>query len=263
MRTAVLALVVLLLGLGTAAPTSAVAPGCGPASVAVADRTLYEGTPAFGERGPAYTAFEFIVSVTADAGCAPTGSVSYKTEDGSPGGATGPADYVPAEGRLSWTGDSGSRTVAVQVVKDAAGEPNEAFLLRLFDPVGVVLADGLAAGGILDDDGAAALPVVVSTDGGKICWHVCTVGVGLDEPAAAPVTVHYRTLPLGTGEPAYVPVKDATVTIPAGASGGGAVVKLLDTKPGQGESGFVLELFATSAGTLGKARTEVTIKPGG
>ncbi|WP_084641973.1 Calx-beta domain-containing protein [Amycolatopsis balhimycina] len=263
MRTAVLAAVVLLLGPGTAVPTGAVAPGCGPASVAVADRTLYEGTPAAGERSPAYTTFEFTVSVTAAAGCAPTGSVAYKTEDGSPG-ATTPDDYVPAEGRLSWTGDSSSRTIAVQVVKDAAAEPNEPFLLRLSDPVGLVLADDLAAGGILDDDGGVGLPIMVSTDGGKICWHVCTVGVQLGGgPAKAPVTVHYRTLALGTGEPAYVPVKDAMVTIPPGASGGSAVVKLLDGNPGQTESRFVLELFAPSAGTLGNARTEVTIKPGG
>ncbi|MGW3966696.1 Calx-beta domain-containing protein [Amycolatopsis sp. NPDC005003] len=263
MRTAVLALVVLLLGLGTAVPAGAVAHGCGPASVAVADRTLYEGTPAFGERSPAYTTFAFTVSVTAAAGCAPTGSVSYRTEDGSPG-ATGPADYVPVEGQLSWAGDFSSRTVAVQVVKDAAGEPDEPFLLRLFDPVGLVPADDSAVGGILDDDGAVALPIVVSTDGGKICWHVCTVGVGIGGgPAKAPVTVHYRTSALGTGEPAYVPVKDALVTIPAGASGGSAVVKLLDGNPGQAESRFVLELFAPSAGTLGNARTEVTIKPGG
>lgn len=260
MRTAVLALVVLLLGLGTAAPAGAVAAGCGPASVAVGDRTLYEGTPGAGETDPAYTTFAFTVSVTASAGCEATGSVSYKTEDGTPG-ATSPADYVPVAGQLSWTGDAGPRTVAVQVVKDATGEPNEPFLLRLYNPVGLVLGDDLAAGGILDDDGAGGPPVVVSTDGGKICWRVCTVGVGLGGPAGAPVTVHYRTLAVGTGEPAYVPVKDATVTIPAGASGGGAVVELLDGKPG--ESRFVLELFSTSAGKLGNARTEVTIKPGG
>ncbi|MCR6489189.1 sodium:calcium exchanger [Amycolatopsis sp. OK19-0408] len=261
MRSAVLVVGVLLLGLGTAAPAGAVAAGCGPASVSVADRTLYEGTPAAGEPSPA-TTFTFTVSVTAAAGCAPTGSVSYQTEDGSPG-ATGQADYVPAAGQLSWNGDSSPRTVAVQVVKDAAGEPNEPFLLRLSDPVGLVLADDLAAGGILDDDGVGGPPVVVSTDGGKICWKVCSVGVGLGGPAKAPVTVHYRTLPVGSGEPAYVPVKDATVTIPPGASGGGAVVELLPAKPGQGESRFVLELVSTSAGKLGAARTEVTIKPGG
>ncbi|EOD67636.1 Na-Ca exchanger/integrin-beta4 [Amycolatopsis vancoresmycina DSM 44592] len=257
-----LAAVVLLLGPGTAVPAGAVAPVCGPASVAVTDQTLYEGTPA-AEEPSSYTTFTFTVSVTAAAGCVPAGSVAYKTEDGSPG-ATSPADYVPAAGRLSWTGDSGPRTVAVQVVKDAVREPNEPFLLRLSDPVGLVLADDLAAGGIVDDDGGDGPAVVVSTDGGKICWRVCTVGVGLGlgGPAKAPVTVHYRTLPLGTGEPAYVPVKDATVTIPPGASGGSAVVELLDGKPGQRESRFVLELFAPSAGTLGNARTEVTIKPG-
>ncbi|MEV4049874.1 Calx-beta domain-containing protein [Amycolatopsis sp. NPDC049688] len=261
MRTAVLAVVVLLLGLGTPAPAGAVAGGCGPASVAVADRTLYEGTPAAGEPGPAYTTFAFTVSVTAAAGCAPTGSVSYKTDDVSPG-ASSLTDYVPVAGRLSWSGDAGPRTVAVEVVKDAAGEPNEPFLLRLSDPAGLVLADGLAAGGILDDDGVGGPAVVVSTDGGKICWHVCTVGVGLGGgPAKAPVTVHYRTLPLGTGEPAYVPVKDATVTIPPGASAGSAAVELLDGN--QGESRFVLELFSPSAGKLGNARAEVTIKPGG
>lgn len=262
MRSAVLVVGVLLLGLGTAAPADAAAAGCGPASVSVADRTLYEGTPDAGEPGPAYTTFTFTVSVKA-AGCAPTGSVSYKTEDSAPG-ATSPADYLPAEGRLSWTGDSGPRTIAVQVVQDATREPNEPFLLRLSDPVGLVLVDDLAAGGILDDDGGDGPPIVVSTDGGKICWQVCTVGVKLGGgPAKAPVTVHYRTLPLGTGEPAYVPVKDAKVTIPAGASGGSAVVELLAGQPGQAESRFVLELFSPSAGTLGNARTEVTIKPGG
>jgi hypothetical protein len=257
MRSAVLAAVVLLLGPVPVAEAEAVPHGCAPASVSVADRTLYEGTPA--GTGPAYTTFAFTVSVSPVAGCGAAGSVSYKTEDGSPG-ATGPADYVPAYGQLSWNGDANPRTVSVQVLKDAVPEPNEPFLLRLYDPVGLDLADDLAAGGVLDDDGAGGPPVVVSTDGGKICWRVCAVGVHLGTPAKAPVTVHYRTLPAGPGEPAYVPVKDASLTIPTGASGGDAVVKLLET---QSESKFVLELFSPSAGTLGNARTEVTIKPGG
>ncbi|WP_326950595.1 sodium:calcium exchanger [Amycolatopsis sp. NBC_01307] len=255
MRSAVLAAVVLLLGL-VPGPAADAAQGCGPAAVSVADRTLYEGTP---DLNPGYTTFSFTVSVSSAAGCAPTGTVSYKTEDGSPG-ATSPADYVPVNGRLTWTGEASSRTVSVQVVKDAVPEPNEPFLLRLYDPVGVTLADDLAAGGVLDDDGAGGPLVVVSTDGGKICWKVCAIGVHVSTPVRAPVTVHYRTLPVGDGVPAYVPVKDAILTIPVGASGGDAVVKLLDT---QSESRFVLELFSPSAGTLGNARTEVTIKPGG
>ncbi|WP_328616874.1 sodium:calcium exchanger [Amycolatopsis sp. NBC_00355] len=258
MGSAVLAAVVLLLGSAPApvavAAAAAPAQGCSSASVSVTDRTLYEGTPAPGDS--AYTTFTFTVSVT---GCAPTGTVSYKTEDGSPG-ATGAADYVPVHGQLSWNGEASPRTVSVDVLKDAVPEPNEPFLLRLYDPVGLNLADDLAAGGVLDDDGADGPPVVVSTDGGKICWKVCAVGVHLGTPAKAPVTVHYRTLPVGAGEPAYVPVKDALLTIPAGASGGDAVVKLLTP---QGEAKFVLELFSPSAGTLGNARTEVTIKPGG
>jgi hypothetical protein len=103
---------------------------------------------------------------------------------------------------------------------------------------------------------------VVTTDGGKICWKVCEVGVHLNTPAKAPVTVHYRTLPAGDGEPAYEPVKDGLLTIEPGTAGGTAVVGLLAPRPGQGESRFVLELFSPSAGTLGNARTEVTIKPG-
>jgi hypothetical protein len=258
MRSAVLAAVVLLAGPTPVPSAGAVAGGCAPASVSVADRTLYEGTPAVSDPSPGYTTFAFTVAVS---GCSPTGSVSYKTEDGSPG-ATSPSDYVPAYGQLTWTGDATPRTVSVLVARDSVPEPNEPFLLRLYDPAGLDLADDLAAGGVLDDDGATGPRVVVTTDGGKICWKVCEVGVHLSTPAKAPVTVHYRTLPAGDGEPAYEPVRDATLTIQPGTSLGTAVVKLLPPRPGQGESRFVLELFAPSAGTLGNARTEVTIKPG-
>lgn len=262
MRSAVFAAVVLVAGVEPVPSAEAVTEGCAPASVSVADRTLYEGTPSVTDPNPAYTTFDFTVSISAAAGCLPTGSVSYKTEDGSPG-ATSPSDYLATSGKLTWNGDASSRTISVQVIKDSVPEPNEPFLLRLYDPTGVNLADDLAAGGILDDDGAVGPKLEVSTDGGKICWRACEVPVHLNTPAKAPVTVYYRTLPLGEGELAYVPVKDATLTIQPGQSVGNAVVKLLPPKPGQGESKFLLEIFSPSAGTLGNARTEVTIKPAG
>lgn len=254
-----LAVAVVLFGLAVPGAGPASAGGCAPASVAVADLTQYEGTRAATDPNPSYTTFTFTVTVTATAGCAPTGSVSYKTEDGVPG-ATAPSDYVAAAGQLTWNQDATARTIQVQVLRDAVPEPNEGFLVQLYDPVGLTVSDGLAAGGVLDDDGMAGPGQVASTDGGKICWRTCAVGVHLSTPAKAPVTVHYRTIAIGTGTLGYVPVKDATLVIGVGVTQGDAVVQLTGEPV---DSQFFLEIFSPSAGTIGTARAEVTIKPGG
>lgn len=238
MRSAVLAAVVLLLGL-VPVPAADAAQGCGPAAVSVADRTLYEGTP---DLNPGYTTFSFTVSVASAAGCAPTGTVSYKTEDGSPG-ATSPADYVPVNGRLTWTGEASSRTVSVQVVKDAVPEPNEPFLLRLYDPVGVTLADDLAAGGVLDDDGSRRAAR------GRVDRRREDLLEGLRDRRARQhpgAGAGDRALPHPAGRrrrPGVRAGEGRDPHHPGRRERGDAVVKLLDT---QSESRFVLELFSPS-----------------
>lgn len=44
------------------------------------------------------------------------------------------------------------RTISVSIIGDRKREPNEAFSVRLSNPVGATIADGVATGTVLNDD---------------------------------------------------------------------------------------------------------------
>lgn len=223
---------------------SAAPADCVPAVVSVDDVGRYEGT------GSGGGTFELIVTVTAAAGCEPTGSVDYATEYGT----AGAGDILATSGTLTWTADASSRTVAVPVLADSAIEADEKFTLRLSDPVGLTVPDTTAIGTLVDDD---ASPPVFDADG-KICWRqagTCPVRISSRQPLAAPVTLRYQTI----GEAAsYVPVADGVLTIPAGTGSATVSIRLLSgTWPTER---FTLELHTPSSGTVATPHTEITIQ---
>jgi Calx-beta domain/RTX calcium-binding nonapeptide repeat (4 copies) len=79
-------------------------------------------------------------------------SVSYATADGT---ATAGTDYTATKGTLVFASGETSKTVAVPIVGDTAGEPDETFTLTLSSPVNGVLGQASATGTIKNDD---ALP---------------------------------------------------------------------------------------------------------
>jgi hypothetical protein len=260
MRATVLAVVALAaavvgdVAVGGAAATAAM--GCAPPEVLVSDARQYEGSEG-GTKNVAVT----VTMGQAAAGCPETGSVRYRTVDGT---AVAEQDYAPATSTLSWTAP-GSRAVSLQVVRDDQYEPDEQFVLELFGPRGVTVVDARATVTVLDDDpGVSGSGVVVSIAESGICWWPsdhCSIPLQLNTVARASVSVRLRTLD-GTAVAGkdYVAVKDRIVTIPAGADGVAVPVGLLaGAAPGEY---FGVELGDTSAGTVGGGRMKVTIREG-
>lgn len=128
---------------------------------------------------------------------------------------------------------------------------------------------GLARPATADDQ-----PVVFLPDGNPKCWapqlspaevravSSCPVPVGLSTLSPAPVRVKYRTVPLDHPPVDYVPVQEAQLVIEPGATRATALVPLVP-KPPLPQERFILELYAPTGATLGRARAEVTIMTSG
>lgn len=120
-------------------------------------------------------------------------------------------------------------------------------------------------------------PVVSVVDGNPKCWvpqqappladvqavgSSCSVPVGLSRPVLVPVGVKYRTVPLDHPPVDYVPVQEAQLVFQPGATRGTALIPLVP-KPPLPQERFILELYAPTGATLGRARAEVTIMTSG
>ncbi len=93
------------------------------------------------------TLMNFIVTLSAPS---PGGvGVTAQTDLGS---AAPNVDYTPTGAFLTF--DQGVSTVNFQVpvIGDLVDEPDETFLVRLIDPAGATIADGVATGTIINDD---------------------------------------------------------------------------------------------------------------
>ena len=78
-------------------------------------------------------------------------SVAYATADRT---ATAGSDYTATSGTLVFAPGQTSKTIAVPIVGDIAGEPDESFTLTLSQPVNAVLGQATATGTITGDDAA-------------------------------------------------------------------------------------------------------------
>jgi Ca2+-binding RTX toxin-like protein len=76
-------------------------------------------------------------------------TVSYATADGT---ATAGSDYTSTKGVLVFAPGETRKTVAVPVVGDSVGEPDETFMLRLSSPVNATLGTATATATITNDD---------------------------------------------------------------------------------------------------------------
>jgi len=94
--------------------------------------------------------------VTLSAASANTVTVNYATQAAS---ATA-SDFTPVNGTLTFAPGQTSKTFAVKVRGDAVFEPDEAFRFVLSTPRNAEIADGVAAGRIVNDDAAMAARMV-------------------------------------------------------------------------------------------------------
>ena len=113
-----------------------------PPSLAIADVQITEGNAGMSEA-------QFIVSISEASGL--PAQVDFSTSNGT---AIAGEDYTTASGQLIFPAMStASQTAVVLIHGDLDFEPDETFSVQLADPVDATVADGLAVGTILNDDG--------------------------------------------------------------------------------------------------------------
>lgn len=104
-----------------------------------------------GDAGPVQAIFEVRLSTAA---FVPV-SVNWRTAPHT----AGEADYVAAGGTLTFAPGETVQRIAVTVTPDELREREETFRVELSAPSGVVIADAIGIGRILDDDGASVMRV--------------------------------------------------------------------------------------------------------
>ena len=237
--------------------------GCTAPVANVSGVSQAEGTSA------GYTTLVFTVSLT-DGGCAPQGSVEYRTIEGN-GSPVDPAfiaresvDYLPRAGTLTWSGRADAQTVAVKVRADSFVENDEMFSLHLYGERGVRIGHSVGVAWVADDDKVKTAPLA-TTQEGEICWSIppnfalgtttCKVPLVLSRPwLAGPLTIRYRT----EGS-AHEPVKDGVVTFQRGETRAYAEFTIVPGQTGKAR----VEFFEPSQGKLVYATSTVVISPAG
>ena len=152
------------------------------ASLSVADASAEEGTDA---------TLDF--QVTLDRNASATVTVAFATSDGS---ATAGDDYTARSGTLTFLAGERTKTVSVPVLDDSLNEGEETMTLRLTNPQGASLADGVATGTISNSDPLQAM--WLARFGRTVADHVtAAVSDRLSGPlAGARVTVGGETVDL-------------------------------------------------------------------
>jgi hypothetical protein len=169
-------------------------------SLAIADVSVNEG------HGGTTTA---VFTVTLSEASVATVSVGYATANGT---ASAPGDYASASGTLTFTPGATTRTVAIAVVGDSAVEGTETFAVTLSSPVNATIADGSAAGTIVNDDSGGGGPVAAT-------FVVASGGDDVNEDGSR--FFSKDRLWVGNGSSAtasYLGLRFTGVAVPAGAT---------------------------------------------
>jgi PKD repeat protein len=153
--------------------------GCAAVTLSAFGAAILEG-----HAGDAVVSFPVVLS----AALAEPVTVDYATADGT----AGADDYEPASGTLTFEPGEMQKTVTVVVHGDTAAEADETILLDLSSASGAAIANGQAAGTILNDDGGYALVLDLSSvEGGSGFVSLSPPGASCDvEPYGAEQCVY-------------------------------------------------------------------------
>ena len=171
-------------------------------------------------------------------------TVVYRTSERT---ALAGADYVEADGTLTFTPGETVRTVTVDTINDSETEPLETFVLSLSSPTNATIAEDSAVGRIVDDDAPPALRVSggSATEGGTVAFRV-----SLSRSATGAVTVRYATAD-GTARAGTDYEETAgTLTFAAGETARTVTVGLLDDADAEPQETFLLSLSSPTNATV-------------
>lgn len=124
----------------------------GQPTISISDATVIEGQSG---------TIDALFSVTLSAARSQTVTVDYATADVD---ATAGVDYRTTTGTLSFAPGDVEGVIAVPVIGDTDDEPDETFLVTLFNPTNASMDVGQATGTIIDDEGDIYSPLVREVD---------------------------------------------------------------------------------------------------
>lgn len=188
-------------------------------------------------------------------------SVQFATADGS---ATAPADYVAANGTLTFSGGQTSQTVAVTVIGDNLVEPSENLQVVLSNPVGGSIATGTATGTILNDDSAsltiddvAQYEGLTSRGAGALTPFMFTISSS--NPSTSAISVNFQTADGTATAPTDYVAGSGTVTIPAGATSATVLISVIPDTMVEPDETFSVNLSAAVGASIADAQGIGTI----
>jgi hypothetical protein len=190
-------------------------------------------------------------------------SVTYSTAAGT---ATSGDDFTPATSTVAWgAGESGAKTIAVEVPADSTAEGDETFSVSLSSPTGADVALGspaTATATIAANEAGPTLqfgaPSTTAVEGGNATLTVTRVG-----STSEPVSVDYATGP-GTATVSDFTSASGTLSWAAGDSAAKTIsIPITNDQAAEGAESFAVNLLnPSSAATLGSpASAAVTIAP--
>jgi hypothetical protein len=117
-------------------------------------------------------------------------TVDFSTGDDT---AAAGSDYLPRAGTLTFPPGTTRRTITVSVIGDSDVEPDERFVVELFNAKNAVIDDGRARGTIVNDDFAALSIGNVTVPEGHAGTTNAVFTVTLSSAVSHKVTVRYST----------------------------------------------------------------------
>ena len=219
--------------IGRAVATGTITDGDGVPTVTVADARASEDA-------------QLVFEVTLSPASSETVSLQYTVTGGTAienvdygGRLSGPLTFAP--------GETGQR-VELVLVDDAVDEPDETVTLELTDVRGATLADGVATGTIIDNDGAPAVRVADATaaeDDGRLFFAVT-----LSPASSQEVSLRYAITP-GTAQAAdYAGPTSGAVTFLPGETSRHVELALVDDTVAEEDETVTLTLSNVQGATL-------------
>jgi hypothetical protein len=219
----------------------------GVPAVSILDKTVTEGVDAVAS---------FIVQLSAPSQQQVT--VTYAVAGAT---AVAGADFQipPAPLSVAFPPGITAQTIAVPIVDDTLDEGDETFGITLTGATGATLADGAAAGTIVDNDPPPSITIedVKVSDSGSTPSAVFTIS--LSAPSSNAVTVSYQTADGTATAGSDYQAQSGTLTIPAGATSATISIPIVADTLVEPDETFTVNLGNALNATLARSQATGTI----
>ncbi|HVK07868.1 MAG TPA: Calx-beta domain-containing protein, partial [Gemmataceae bacterium] len=175
-------------------------------------------------------------------------TVPYTTASGT---ATAGTDFLSATSSVIIPAGATSQAVAVSVVGDRLGEPDEKFVVNLTGTASATIADGQGVGTIRDDEPRISIGDVSRSEGRKGQTTVLTFIVRLSAAYDKAVTFSYQTRN-GTATVANndYRAKSGTITFNPGETAKTITIEVVGDNRREGDETFYVDLFSNTSNSV-------------